>query len=407
MDLEKNLIGVLLHKPDSLVNIARIVSERDFSTSEGVTTFSLILSMWRDSNHIDLVTVSARNIKLASYLSEAFDVIPSEAAAIQYAHDIAKAARARRIDQGLKEIQAKHKSFPQFTLDELSSLYHREAIQGQKDGSISKITERLKDTIDQNRINGSAGIQTGFDFLDDLRVEYCKGHIWTMAGFTSVGKTAVMVEKIHRVKESASIVVISTEMTEEQLVSRQIARMTGLSGKLILSGRVDGHAKLKIDKAIDHLASLKMAIYDDVYELNDIEAVCKKAHMQGGVDIIFIDYVQNCQVPDAKSSYQEQATLAKRLQKLAKDVEANIVCLSQVSNSVGRGDTDQLEMKGAGEWAAVSDVSIMLKRNKMDDRKLMYRVAKHRHGAKHGDEGQILRYENGYTKLLESQNNTH
>ena len=105
--------------------------------------------------------------------------------------------------------------------------------------------------------------------------------------------------------------------------------------------------------------------------------------MQGGVDVGFIDYVQNCSVPTAKSEYQEGSQLAKGLQRLAKDVRATIVCLSQVSNDVGRGNSSQFELKGAGEWAAVSDVGIMLTRGQNNKCTLKYAVDKNRHGPLH------------------------
>ena len=114
--------------------------------------------------------------------------------------------------------------------------------------------------------------------------------------------------------------------------------------------------------------------------------------------MVFIDYVQNCKWAEAKSQYQEQSEMAKRLQALAKDVRATIICLSQVSNEVGRGGTDQLELKGAGEWAAVSDMSVMLKRNSKEKYQLKYMVKKNRHGAL--DEC-VMEFKNDFTRLEE------
>jgi hypothetical protein len=75
-----------------------------------------------------------------------------------------------------------------------------------------------------------------------------------------------------------------------------------------------------------------------------------------------------------------------------------MICLSQVSNDVGRGNTDQLELKGAGEWAAVSDVGVMLTRHKTEKHRLKYSIKKNRHGALGECE---LTYENVYTRLQE------
>jgi replicative DNA helicase len=147
------------------------------------------------------------------------------------------------------------------------------------------------------------------------------------------------------------------------------------------------------------LANRSIEIHDSLYEISDIEAAFTRARLRGGVDIGVIDYVQNCKIDGAKNEYAEQANLAKRLQKMAKDVDATVICLSQVSNDVGRGNTDQLELKGAGEWAAVSDVSVLLSRKKEDEYALRYEVKKNRHGALVDYK---LEYKSDYTRLEET-----
>ena len=182
--------------------------------------------------------------------------------------------------------------------------------------------------------------------------------------------------------ENPSILVVSTEMTEEQVVSRIIANITGVHSYRILNGKYhDAEDEDMVEIAKSTLAGAKLTIYDDIYRLEEIETAFRKADLQGGVDVGFVDYVQNCRWPEAKSQYQEQSEIAKRFQSLAKDVRATVVCLSQVSNDVGRGNTDQLELKGAGEWAAVSDLGIILTRHKTEKFRLRCEVKKNRHGA--------------------------
>jgi replicative DNA helicase len=197
-------------------------------------------------------------------------------------------------------------------------------------------------------------------------------------------------------KNNPRIVIISTEMTEEQMVGRIVANFTGVPSVKILSGSLTASEEVEVEKCLRFISTKNLTVYDDVYTLGEIEAVFRKAELKGGVDVGFIDYVQNCQVPEAKSEYQEQSTLAKRVQKLAKDVRATIVCLSQVSNDVGRGNTSNLELKGAGEWAAVADIGIMLYRRKENKYLIKYSIKKNRHGQLH-DEAFI--YTSNWTRL--------
>ena len=215
----------------------------------------------------------------------------------------------------------------------------------------------------------------------------------------SVGKTAMMIQKICclvQEHDNISIVVISTEMTEQQVLARILSNFTGIHSHKILSGNYRQGEEEVVEEYKSMLKTHRITVCDDIYNKSDIEAVFRRLHLQGGVDVGFIDYVQNCRVPEAKSEYQAGADLAKGLQKLAKDVECCLICLSQVSNDVGRGNTSQFELKGAGEWAAVSDVGIHLQRDKDHDAALLYSVKKNRHGAKDETE---FEYKDNFTRL--------
>lgn len=394
---EQALIGSILHAPDKLVHIIDTVRPEDFTDLAAQKAYVAAVGLWRAKKQVDLVTVASVDISLASYLAEA----SSKGAAIaikDYAGQIALSSKERRVSQALHGL-INSKSPVKAKLDEILSLYQREMFVDRKNPDMASVVNRFNKKVQENRKRKSMGVPTGFGFLEELYIQYVPGHIWTMGGFTSAGKTATMVQKICNLiamDKTPSVVVISTEMTEEQVISRILANFTGIHSQRILAGNfrqgeeeyVEEYKKLLMDKPV--------YIYDDVYTLGEIETVFRKADLQGGVDVGFIDYVQNCKVPDAKTEYQEQSTLAKRFQKLAKDVRTTLICLSQVSNDVGRGNTDNLELKGAGEWAAVSDLGIMLRRNANDEYALLYSVKKNRHGAKHDHH---LEYKADYTRL--------
>jgi len=399
---EQALIGALLLSQKKIIEVLEIVKVEDFSTLAGATAFSLIVDMFQKKRNIDVISTGNGDPKMLVYLSESTSMAYAPAA-VEYAHSIAKAAKSRRINDKLAKIQ-KADLRPDIALRDILDLYQREMSAGRKDPNIVPILNRFEGLVKRNKQNGRMGYKTGFAFLERLYVQYIPGHIWTVGGFTSVGKTAVMIQKICNMivnEYSPSILVVSTEMTEEQMVSRIIANLTGIHSYRVLSGNYhDEEEQDKVDQWKSVLSAAKLKIYDDIYTLNEIETAFRKADLQGGVDVGFIDYVQNVRVPDAKSQYQEQSEIAKRLQKLAKDVTATVICLSQVSNDVGRGNTDNLELKGAGEWAAVSDVGIMLNRHKTEKHRLKYSIKKNRHGALGEFE---LEYKAEYTRLAESQ----
>lgn len=397
--LEVALVGSLLVSPEKIVDVVDRVSPADFTNERLMAVYVSIIDEYRKRNPINIVTISAtmpgNSIMLSSLLSDAYPP-----GVIKFADDIAHRAKTRRVRTGL-EAALKNVSHDEM-LKQIIDLYHHEMSAGKKDPSIKSVMSRVSSKISNNKNNGEVGFSFGFNLHRDIYYRYFPGHIITMGGFTSVGKTAVMVQKICNLMtsgEGASILLISTEMSEEQIVARIISNFTGIHSMRILSANFhDAEEEDRVNEVKNTLKEANLKIYDEIYELSDIETAFRRAEMQGGVNVGFIDYVQNCRNPEAKSEYQEQATMAKRFQSLAKEVEAAIVCLSQVSNDVGRGNTDQLELKGAGEWAAVSDLGVMLYRDKTEKHKLLYEIKKNRHGAL-GECG--LSFENVYTSLRE------
>lgn len=394
-ETEQAFIGGLLFSPKQLVNVADVARVEDFKCSLAGKAYGSMLTVWKRGEAIDFLSVVGGDQSLSSYLVEASG--NAAASVVKCAREISIQAKADRINAGLVGIHKELKVSAK--LDRLLSLYQQEMFIDRKDPEVKAVMKRFDDTIKENRKRKSMGFSTGFLFMDDLYIQYVPGQTWTMGAYTSVGKTAMMIQKICNLllnEAAPHTLVISTEMTEEQMMARLIGNFTHIPSQRILSGNLHAGEDGIVDKCKAFIASKRLTIYDDVYELNEIETVFRKADLQGGVDVGFIDYVQNCQVSDAKSSYQEQSTLAKRIQKLAKDMRSTIICLSQVSNDVGRGKTDNLELKGAGEWAAVSDVGIMLLRKKDQKYIMKYSIKKNRHGKLHDH---FFEYMSDYTRL--------
>ena len=400
MDIKKvehALVGVITIQPDCLTEVAGLIAVGDFLDHRAALVYSTILEMWKNGEQIDTMTVITRLRDLVGYIAEAGSIGYVKHAK-QYAKDIAESARVLRIKKSVNDLDFKSGS-SEITA-KLLDIYNSELAVGSKDSSIDSIMNRFSSHVQENKDRGHLGLETGFDFLSGKLIQYVPGHIWTMGGFTSTGKTAMMVEMVKRVylhNDNPHVVIISTEMTEEQIVARILGNITGIYSQRILVGDLRPGEEELCMKATKYLAGLNLHIYEEIFNLSEIENVARKHNLRKGIDLIYIDYIQNC-IVDGEKGYAEQSLMAKRFQNLAKSVRATMVCLSQVSNDVGRGNVDQYELKGAGEWAAVTDVGIMLKKKKDDDRALRAEVAKNRHGAR---PFQILNYSSNFTRLEE------
>ena len=241
------------------------------------------------------------------------------------------------------------------------------------------------------------GVRTGFYFLDEAFVRYVPGHMWLITGFTSAGKTTLAIEMLSRVNKSR-VMVISTEMTEEQLVARMVSRETGLHNQKVLSGMLEPEEYDTVLAVMARIKEQSMAIVDDRRELQEIEGIVMQQAMSGGVDVVFLDYVQQIRCKGVPRK-EWGAEAADRIQELAKRARTCIVCFSQVSNQVGRGEVEQLEGKGAGEWAACADVGVRLRRDLKKDKYLLgFDMQKGRH---YGTLQKDLQFKANFTRIDE------
>ena len=244
-----------------------------------------------------------------------------------------------------------------------------------------------------NRKRGFIGTDTGIKFFQDLGIEFVPGQIWMIGGFTSVGKTATMIEMLSRIYENRNPkgIVISTEMVESAVIGRYIANKTGINARVINSGRMLPNHREIADARRDELREKDLKIVDYIKNIEQIENIVR---MSEGVDFVFVDFIQNIRKQGARSKYEESSQVAIDLQNLAKDCNTCIICLSQLTLSQSEGDA--ISYKGAGELGEAADIGIHLKASNKDEKRLMVKIKKNRHGAK----GEfILEYINNWTSL--------
>jgi len=397
-ETEQALIGAMIGDPSCIPSVIGIVKASDMETEKGYFAFEAIEELFREGAAIDPVTVGTSPGVDFLYVTSSTS-IGFWTSATQYAVEIATASKIRRMKDGLNNLISCKKA--EDILRGITDIYNNESGGKGKEPEIVDVIGRFDAHVKANIARGSTGLATGIQRLDNSMIYYVSGQIWALGGYTSTGKTAMMVQMIVNLfmaNKKARVCVIATEMTEEQMVARILGNMTGIYSQRILAGDVWPTDQEKYSKAYSQLKSWNLKIHDDINELADIESTARSHAMRGGIDVCFIDYVQNCHVKGIDNSYMEQKTLATNIQQLAKTTNSTMVCLSQVSNAVGRGDVGTFELKGAGEWAAVADVGMMLKRGKIDERELLLDVPKNRHGVK---PSVIFKFSKNYSNMVE------
>jgi len=294
-EIEQTFIGSLVLAPKKMIDVIDSVKVESLTDQMSIEVYSEMIRQFRAGGVVDASSIIMAIKGSASYIAAATGK-GSTILVEEYGKRINRLSKERRVNKTLHGILEGKLSSDE-KLEGLLDLYQSELMQDKKGYGMAEVMSRFENHVRLNRKRGSMGIKTGIEFLDDLYIEYVPGHIWTMGAFTSVGKTAMMIQKICKliaVHEDVSIVIISTEMTEQQLMARILSNFTGVHSHRILSGNYRQGEEEVVEQYKKVLKTRRIIICDDVYNKGDIEAVFRRAKLQGGVDVGFIDYVQNC-----------------------------------------------------------------------------------------------------------------
>ena len=402
---EMAVLGGILIDDKAIAKVKALLEPGDFFHNGHKHIYSAMLDVYEDGKPVDVITVGDRlkeqnKLGIAgglSYLSEMGDNTGSSANIEHHAKIVKEKATLREYVAKANEI-AKQAMEPGVKPEDLPTRLSISLPQPVQVNQASAVIKQLN----QNIKAGYPGIYPGYDVLARTIRKIVPGHLWIIGGYTSTGKSAVLVDLICRLyrktMDNPGIAIFSTEMSAEQYLVRCLSNLTKIPGWAITENKVKTDQAAELVKAQVFLSERNLYIYDRLYRIEDIERTARNLKENMELDIIAIDYLQN--LWGDGSIYERMSKLAPVLQYLAKELDVTIIALSQVSNQHQRekGAGGVYGFKGAGEIAASADLAIELERDPVVKEKLYFKVSKNRHGRP--GEG-VLEYVHGFVRFKE------
>ena len=419
IDLEEAVIGAMLIDEKGVNEVIDILSPDIFYKKSHQLIFESIQRLFRESEPIDLLTVSADLKK-----NKNFEIIGGDFYLINLSQKVSSSAHieyhSRIIQQ--KFIQRKlisisneiiQKSYNESTdvldlLDEAESKLYDIAQNNIKGSSetAQNLVIQAKNRIEEigNREGSLSGISTGFEKLDRLTSGWQPSDLIIVAARPGMGKTALALSMARNISVQKKIPVafFSLEMSSVQLITRLISAETGLSSDKLRTGKLADHEWQQLNVKVSDLESAPLYI-DDSAALTIFELRAKARRLASAHDIklIVIDYLQLMNLGSSNKAgnrEQEISTISRNLKALAKELNIPVIALSQLSRAVEtRGGTKRPILSDLRESGAIeqdADIVSFLYRPEYygitewdDDMKTPsegqgeFIVAKHRNGA--------------------------
>ena len=242
---------------------------------------------------------------------------------------------------------------------------------------VGEIADNVLRKIEEQHANpeASTGLLTGFSNLDFVTNGLQRSDLIILAARPGVGKTAFALNvatNIAKRDPNKNILVFSLEMSKDQLVRRMLCSLTGIDNGQISKSNLEMQEFVKLNNARQVL--WKSNIYVDETTLQtpgDILAKCRRFMIEkkGQIDLIIIDYMQLMTYPGKESRQQEVAEISRNMKLLAKEIDAPVIVLSQLSRGAEmNNEKPQLQhLRDSGSIEQDADIVSFLYKEKGQD----------------------------------------
>ncbi len=369
---EQSVIGSMLMAPETVVSVAEMITADDFFDKRYGVIFSAVLELEKEGKPIDAVTVEDKIKEMDTPLgsvgmeviSEIVMAVPTSANALHYAEIVYKNAMLRRLIQITEDISKSCYS-GDMGLEEVFQLTEKKVfdlLSKRNTTGITDIKQIILSVIERveaaSKTTGTVtGIPTGFYDLDYKLAGLQKSDLILIAARPSMGKTAFVlnIAEYVAVKKDIPTVIFSLEMSKEQLAQRILSMNSRVDSQKLRTGELSDEDWTDFIDSARLIGGTKLVI-DDTSEISvaELRSKCRKLKLERGLGLVIIDYIQLMSGSKrSESRQQEISEISRSLKALAREINAPIIALSQLSRRVEQRDDKRPMLSDLRESGAI------------------------------------------------------
>ncbi|MEG0388167.1 MAG: replicative DNA helicase, partial [Niameybacter sp.] len=352
IEAEQSVLGAIIMDHEALIVATESLRPKDFYRPDHQQIYEAMVELHVSNSPVDLVTIQNRlaeksvleQIGGISYLAELATIVPTSAHIKEYAKIVQEKSMLRKLIKASQDISAKSYE-GEDGLHDIMGFAEKQIfditqnVQTEDFSHINEIVVTAIDKIEEAHTTkgGITGVPTGFIDLDYKTAGMQPSDLILVAARPSMGKTAFSLNIIQTaaIKYKKKVAVFSLEMAKDQLVNRMLCAEALVDAQKVRTGNLDPEDWDRIAMAIPNLSAADVFI-DDTPGINIMEmrAKCRRLKMERGLDLIMIDYLQ-LMSGNAKgdSRQQEISEISRGLKALAREMQAPVIALSQLSRA--------------------------------------------------------------------------
>lgn len=384
VDAEESILGGILLDPEAIGRVVGRLHQDAFSLDAHRIIYRATLTLHNQGKPTDLMTVAAwlddqglldkvgGQTKLAGLVVRTVSAVNID----QYAELVMdKYTRRKLIHAGHEIAELGYETTKELTiiLDESEQKIFS-LTQDRPEKGLTHIGDTLLSTFDDLELRNQdlilPGLECGFYDLDGMTGGFQRSDLIIVAGRPSMGKTsfALNIAQNMAAEHNLPVAIFSLEMSKEQLVQRMLSSEAGIESNKLRMGRIDQNQWEPLNNAIERLTSLPLFI-DDTPNMTVMQMRSQARRLQadyrGKIGLILIDYLQLME-GGGDNRVQELSKITRSLKGLARELNAPVIALSQLSRGVEARNNKRPMMSDLRESGSIeqdADLIIMLYRD--------------------------------------------
>ena len=358
--------------PATVVTASEILEADDFYDKRYGIIFSAITALEREGKAIDIIIIENKIKEMGQplgaidigILRELNDAVPTSVNIAYYAEIVYKNSLLRRLIRVAEEISLSCYTGESTLEDILQNTEKKvfDLIQKRHVSDVSDIKQVIFSVVESIAAAAKSGgtvtgIPTGFYDLDYKMAGLQNSDLILIAARPSMGKTAfaLNIAEYVTVKQNVTTAIFSLEMSKEQLAKRILAMNSRVDSQKLRTGDLSDEEWMDIVDSAKTIGETNLIIDDTPgISVGELRSKCRKLKIEKNLGLVMIDYIQLMTGGKrAESRQQEISEISRSLKALAREIDAPIIALSQLSRKVESRDDKRPMLSDLRESGAI------------------------------------------------------
>ena len=353
VEAEQSVIGSMLMDKDAIIAASEIITAADFYQQSYGIMFEAMVELFNEGAPVDLITLQNRlkekdvppEVSSLEFVRDIITTVPTSANVRSYANIVYEKSVLRKLIKVNEEIAntcyAGKEPLEQILAGTEKTIF--DLLQNRNSGDfvpIRQVALNVLENIEKASKTKETvtGVPTGFIDLDYKTSGFQPSDFILIAARPSMGKTAFVLNVVDHVavKKGIPCMVFSLEMSKEQLVNRMLSMESNVDSQKLRTGTLTDSDWDAVVEGVGIIGGSKLIIDDTPgISISELRSKCRKMKLEHGLGMVIIDYLQ-LMTGSGKSSdnrQQEISEISRSLKALAREMQAPVVALSQLSRA--------------------------------------------------------------------------